>query len=49
VPRTIILRSILAMVCVAGLVLGLALAGFSPVDGDPEMMYQLIKYELARS
>ncbi len=48
-PWTTILRSILAVVCIAGLVLGLALAGFSPVGGDPEMMYQLIKYELARS
>ncbi len=43
------LRSVLAVVGVAGVVLGLTQTGLSPVGGDPEMMYQPIKTELARS
>jgi len=39
----------LATACVVGIVLYLTLAGFVPVGGDPELMYQPIKRELARA
>jgi len=39
----------LVAACVVGVVLSLTLAGFAPVGGDPELMYQPIKEELARA
>ena len=38
-----------AAVCVVGVVLGPVLLGFAPLGGDPELMYQPIKAELARA
>jgi hypothetical protein len=49
VLRTIILRSVLAVICGVGLALALSWAGPSPIGGDPELMYKPIKFELARS
>jgi hypothetical protein len=39
----------LAAVCVVGTVIAPVLAGFAPLGGDPELMYQPIKTELGRS
>jgi hypothetical protein len=49
VPRTIPLPWLLSAVCVVGLVLSPVLAGFAPFGGDPELMYQPLKVELARA
>jgi hypothetical protein len=40
---------LLLAVCVVGVVLSPVLAGFAPVGGDPELMYQPLKLELARA
>ena len=42
-------RITLAVVFVVGLVLGLSIAGPSPIGGDPDLMYKPVKSELARS
>ena len=47
--RTIRNLWMLAAVCVVGAVMAPVLAGFAPLGGDPELMYQPIKAELARS
>jgi hypothetical protein len=39
---------LLAAVCAVGFILSPVLAGFAPLGGDPELMYQPIKVELAR-
>jgi hypothetical protein len=39
----------LAAVCVVGFVVSPVLAGYAPLGGDPELMYQPIKAELART
>ncbi len=48
VPRTIAPRLMLAVVLLA-FVLGPVVAGFAPLGGDPVLMYQPIKTELARA
>lgn len=47
--RIIADRWMLAAVFVVGLVLSPVLIGFAPLGGDPELMYQPIKAELARA
>ncbi len=47
--RTIGNPWMLAVVCVVGTVIAPVLAGFAPLGGDPELMYQPIKTELGRS
>ncbi len=42
-------RWLLVAVCVVGIVLSPVLLGFAPLGGDPELMYQPIKTELARA
>jgi hypothetical protein len=42
-------RWMLAVVVIVGAVFGPVLAGFSPVGGDPELLYQPIKTELGRA
>jgi hypothetical protein len=49
VLRTIGNRWLLAAVGVVGAVMGPVLAGFAPLGGDPELMYQPIKAELSRA
>jgi hypothetical protein len=49
VLRLMALRSLVIMVCVGVGVLGLTLAGFAPLGGDPELMYLPIKSELSRA
>ena len=48
-PRTIPLPWLLTAVCVVGVVLSPVLVGFAPFGGDPVLMYQPIKAELARA
>lgn len=40
---------ILAAICIVGVILSPALVGFAPLLGDPELMYQPVKAELARA
>ena len=47
--RLMALRPLVIVVCVGGGVLGLTLAGFAPLGGDPELMYLPIKSELSRA
>jgi hypothetical protein len=49
VPRTISVPYLLFAVCAVGIVLAPVLAGVAPLHGDPELLYQPIKAELARS
>jgi hypothetical protein len=49
VLRTIGNRWIIAAVCVVGGLLSPVLAGYAPLTGDPELMYQPIKMELSRT
>ena len=49
VLRTIVGHSMLAAVCVVGIVLCPLLVGFAPLGGDPELMYLPIKVELSRA
>ncbi len=47
--RTIANPWLLASVCVVGGIMAPVLVGFAPLGGDPELMYQPIKAELARA
>jgi len=49
VQQTIAPRSMIGAICVVGVILSPVLVGFAPLLGDPELMYQPIKAELARA
>ncbi len=49
VTRLTIDRWMLAAVLIVGVVFGPVLAGFAPVGGDPDLLYQPIKTELGRA